>query len=132
MPTIVVGYLPTPEGEAALDRAVEEARLRGARLVVINSQRGGKTADYEDLAFTDEQVKTVSSRLEGAGVEHEVRGLVLGNEPFDDVVAVAEAETADRRPADDGVDGVPREDCLVVSAHFPSWRCVGALGRLCS
>jgi nucleotide-binding universal stress UspA family protein len=95
MPTIVVGYVPKPEGEAALDRAVEEARLRGAKLVVINSQRGGKTADYEDLALTDEQVKSVESRLETAGIDHEVRGLVLGNEPADDVVGVAEELGAD-------------------------------------
>ena len=27
---IVVGYVPSPEGRAALDRAIEEARLRGA------------------------------------------------------------------------------------------------------
>ena len=95
MPTIVVGYVPKPEGDAALDRAVDEARLRGARLIVVNSQRGGKTADYEDLAFTDEQVKSVEARLEGAGVEHEVRGLVRGNDPAEDVVAVAEEFGAD-------------------------------------
>ena len=34
---IVVGYVPTPEGRAALDRAIEEARLRGLRLVVVNA-----------------------------------------------------------------------------------------------
>ncbi|NLT29751.1 MAG: universal stress protein, partial [Propionibacterium sp.] len=33
--TIVVGYVPRPEGKAALERAVEEAQLRGATLVVV-------------------------------------------------------------------------------------------------
>lgn len=90
MSTIVVGYVPKPEGEAALERAVEEARLRAAKLVVVNSQRGGKTADYGELAITDEQVEGVRLRLQEAGIEHEVRGLVLGNEPAEDVVGLAE------------------------------------------
>jgi len=95
MPTIVVGYVAKPEGDAALDRAVAEAQLRGAKLVVINSQRGGKTADYGELALTDEQVNAVRIRLENAGVEFEVRGLVLGNDPADDVVGVADEIGAD-------------------------------------
>lgn len=90
MSTIVVGYVPKPEGEAALERALAEARLRGAKLVVVNSQRGGKTADYGDLAITDEQVEGVKDRLRDSGVEHEVRGLVLGNEPAEDVVGLAD------------------------------------------
>ena len=95
MTTIVVGYVPRPEGEAALERAVVETRLRGAKLVVVNSQRSGKTAEYEDLTLTDEQVKALEARLDAAGVDHEVRGLVLGNEPADDVVGIADQLGAD-------------------------------------
>ena len=36
-PLIVVGYSPRPEGRAALRRALSEARLRGAALVVVNT-----------------------------------------------------------------------------------------------
>ena len=39
--TIVVGYVSTKEGEAALERAFEECRLRKDKLVVIHSDRGG-------------------------------------------------------------------------------------------
>ena len=46
--SIVVGFVPTNEGKAALRRAAEEAKLRSTRLVVINSNRGGK-----DLASDD-------------------------------------------------------------------------------
>jgi len=88
--TIVVGYLPSPEGEAAIERAVAEAKLRESTLIVVNSQRGGRTADYEDLALTDEQVKALRERLDSSGVKHEVRGLVRGNDPAEDLVAVAE------------------------------------------
>ena len=41
MGTVVVGYVPKPEGEAALARAIDEAKLRGDKLVVVNSHRGG-------------------------------------------------------------------------------------------
>jgi nucleotide-binding universal stress UspA family protein len=95
MGTIVVGYVPSPEGEAALERAVEEARLRGASLVVVNSQRGGRTADYEELALTEEQVQVIHDRLHEAGVEHDVRGLVRGKDPAEDLISVADETSAE-------------------------------------
>ena len=95
MATIVVGYVPSPEGEAALDRAISEAQLRKASLIIVNSQRGGRTADYEELEISDEHVKEIGVRMQDAGVKHEVRGLVRGNDPADDVVSVAEECNAD-------------------------------------
>ena len=52
MGTIVVGYVPKPEGDAALDRAIEEAKLRGDKLVVVNSHRGGREFDRDESAKT--------------------------------------------------------------------------------
>jgi nucleotide-binding universal stress UspA family protein len=95
MGTIVVGYVPSPEGEAALDRAVDEAKLRGSNLLVVNSQRGGRTADYEEMALTNEQVQVIHDRLHAAGIEHDVRGLIRGNDPADDLVAIAEEASAE-------------------------------------
>ena len=40
MSAVVVGYIPTPEGRAALARGITEAKLRDARLVVVNTTRG--------------------------------------------------------------------------------------------
>ena len=42
---IIVGYVPKPEGRAALGRAIEEAKLRGGRLVVVNASRGDALVD---------------------------------------------------------------------------------------
>jgi nucleotide-binding universal stress UspA family protein len=95
MATIVVGYVPSPEGEAALDRAIDEAKLRGSNLLVVNSQRGGRTADYEEMALTNEQVEVIHDRLHGEGIEHDVRGLIRGNDPADDLVAIAEEVSAE-------------------------------------
>ncbi len=86
--TIVVGYVPKPEGEAALSRAVEEARLRGEDLVVVNSTSGGA---YVDASWaTDEQLAAVQERVSAAGVPYELVHTVVGKEPADHVVEVAE------------------------------------------
>jgi nucleotide-binding universal stress UspA family protein len=89
MGTIVVGYVPKPEGRAALRRAAEEARLRSSRLVVVNSHRGGREFDREDAVETETQLEEVRSELREAAVEHEVRQLVRGMDPAEDLVNVA-------------------------------------------
>jgi nucleotide-binding universal stress UspA family protein len=89
MGTIVVGYVPKPEGKAALRRAAEEAKLRGSRLVVVNSHRGGREFDRDDAIESEAQLQEVKAELEGHGVEHEVRQLVRGMDPAEDLVNVS-------------------------------------------
>jgi len=89
MGTIVVGYVPKPEGKAALRRAAEEATLRGSRLVVVNSHRGGREFDRDDAIDSEAQLDEVKKMLDEAGVEHEVRQLVRGMDPAEDLVNVA-------------------------------------------
>ena len=95
MTTIVVGYVPKSEGRAALRRAAEEARLRGARLVVINSARGGRDFDADDAIRSDAELEAVRTELAEASVEAEVRQLVRGLDVADDLIAVAEETSAD-------------------------------------
>ncbi|WP_222871467.1 hypothetical protein [Nonomuraea sp. PA05] len=45
--TVLVGYLPTPEGEAAVSAALAEASRRDEPLVVLNSPRQGALVDPE-------------------------------------------------------------------------------------
>jgi nucleotide-binding universal stress UspA family protein len=92
---IVVGFVATNEGRAALRRACEEARLRSTRLVVVNSNRGGKELTGEDAARYETELAAVQRELTDAGVEHEVRQLVRGQEPAEDLIAVAEEVGAD-------------------------------------
>jgi nucleotide-binding universal stress UspA family protein len=92
---VVVGYVPTEEGRAALRRAASECKLRNTRLVVINSNRGGKDLDATDAARYEEELATVRSELDAAGISHEVRQLVRGLEPAEDIIAVAEEVAAD-------------------------------------
>jgi nucleotide-binding universal stress UspA family protein len=93
--SIVVGYVPTKEGRAALRRAAEEAQLRQTRLIVIHSERGGKDFDGDDVRAYEAELARVQQDLEAAGVAHEVRQLVRGMEPAEDLIAVAEETGAD-------------------------------------
>ncbi|NUO36516.1 MAG: universal stress protein [Dermatophilaceae bacterium] len=92
---IVVGYVATKEGRAALKRAAEECVLRGTKLVVINSHRGGKDFDANEASQFETELARVQAVLEEKGLEHEVRQLVRGNDPAEDLISVAEEEKAD-------------------------------------
>jgi nucleotide-binding universal stress UspA family protein len=89
MGSIVVGYVAKPEGRAALRRAAEESRLRGAKLVVVNSRRAGRDADRNDASDADPELEAVHAELTDAGVDHEVRQVVRGTDPADDLINVA-------------------------------------------
>ena len=92
---IVVGYVPTKEGRAALRRAADESLLRKSKLIVINSQRGGRDFDGAEAERFEAELSRIQGELDEVGVEHEVRQLVRGNEPAEDLIAVAEEESAD-------------------------------------
>jgi len=86
--TVLVGWVPKPEGEAALDRAIFEAKLRGEDLVVLNTTSG---ASYADASYaTDEQVQQVQDKLAASGVTHDVRHAVHGKQPSAEVLEMAE------------------------------------------
>src|SRR5687767_4517383 len=68
--TVVVGYIPTPEGRAALDLAVVEARLRRAPLVIVNVHRDDALSDLR-LA-TDESLAALQQEIASSGVAVDV------------------------------------------------------------
>ena len=88
--SIVVGYTPTPEGRAALRRAADECALRKVRLVVVNSQYGGQSYDGDESSRFDAELEDVRRRVENLGVEVEVRILVRGNGPAEDIIGIAD------------------------------------------
>ena len=95
MATIVVGYVPKPEGDAALDRAIEEGKLRSAKLVVVNSHRGGDEFDAAAATRAEEALAKVEARLRGAGVDYDLRQLVRGFEPAEDLIGIADSVGAE-------------------------------------
>lgn len=85
---IVVHYQPNPEGAAALDRAIAEARLRGDALTVIASGTSDRRA--APAYITDEQLAALRSTLAGTGVEHDVHRALDDIDPAHDVLKHAE------------------------------------------
>ena len=90
--SIVVGYLATVEGRAALDAAVRESALRKERVIVVVSTRSDEPSEQQhDL---DVALASVHAELEAAGVEHEIRVLV-GGDVADDLLGTAEDSRAE-------------------------------------
>jgi nucleotide-binding universal stress UspA family protein len=85
MPTVVLGYVPKPEGEAALAASISEARLRQADLVVVNAHRAHH-GDSDDSAELDD----VRARAEAAGVAVDVRHPETNLEASEDLLAIAD------------------------------------------
>jgi nucleotide-binding universal stress UspA family protein len=90
--TIVVGYVPTPEGEAALTAAVSEARLRQQPLHVVNSSRGDALLDSRFAS--QEALAAVKARLDEAGVVYEIAQEVRGHDASEEVVDAADRVNA--------------------------------------
>ena len=86
--TIVVGFVPTPEGDAALRAAVDESRLRDQPLHVVNSSRGDALADPRFASAG--AIDGVRSRLDAAGVVYEIEQQVRGDDAADEVVEAAD------------------------------------------
>jgi nucleotide-binding universal stress UspA family protein len=95
MGTVVVGYVPKPEGEAALSKAIDEAKLRKIKLVVVNSHRGGQDFDAAAARRAEEEMEAVRARLDESGVSYDLRQLVRGFEPAEDLISIAEANQAE-------------------------------------
>ena len=74
--TIVIGYVPTPVGEAALEAGLAEARAHGDDVVVLNSPRRRSTVDGEliDEAAADELVARAAAAGVTARVDHSDHG----------------------------------------------------------
>lgn len=81
-PVIVVGYSTKPEGRAALRRSLTEARLRGARLVVVRTS--------PDAAGTE-----LDADLASSGVAYEVATPAEELDPAEELMAAADRTGAE-------------------------------------
>jgi nucleotide-binding universal stress UspA family protein len=65
--SIIVGFVPTPAGEAALSAGIAEAQLRKQDLVIVNSAREGALVDKAVAA--EDVLARASRQAEEAGVK---------------------------------------------------------------
>ncbi|CCG02595.1 universal stress protein [Blastococcus saxobsidens] len=86
--TVLVGYVPTPEGDAAFGAALAEARRRSEPLVVLNSPRGGAPVST-DVA-PENAVRRMRERAVEYGVALDLRQHTHSGDAADEVLRVAE------------------------------------------
>jgi nucleotide-binding universal stress UspA family protein len=90
---ILVGYIPTAEGIAAVDWAIAEAQQHGASLFVLNT---GKDGNYADPQFaTAEDIDALDAQLGSAGLAHTMRRPTDGVNAADSLLTAAEQNDAD-------------------------------------
>ena len=85
--TVVAGYIPTPEGLAAVDYGIEMARQHETRLVVVNTGHHGNNAHPNFATAAD--IDALDARLRDLDLEHEVRQATGGRSAADEILATA-------------------------------------------
>lgn len=88
--TVLVGYVPSPLGAAALRAAVEQARFRAEPVLVVNTSRGDAYVDPR-LAQDDDLARVVQE-LTAEGVPHSIRQLVRGRDAAEEIAEIVESE----------------------------------------
>ncbi|GAA1568699.1 universal stress protein [Kribbella sancticallisti] len=86
---ILVGYVPTAEGEAALDAAAAEAELRGGSVLLLNTHRDDGHPDprYADQAELD----AAEARLRERGVSVTIQQAIGTGDVAHELLRAAEA-----------------------------------------
>ena len=90
--SIIVGFVPTPAGEAALSAGIAEAQLRKQDLVIVNSAREGALVDKAVAA--EDVLARASRQAEEAGVKATVIQPPYQHDLADEVLEVAREANA--------------------------------------
>jgi nucleotide-binding universal stress UspA family protein len=94
MTTVVLGYVPKPEGEAALAAAISEAKLRSADVAIVNAHRARHDDSGWEQRMTTELAE-VQERVEAEGITVQIRTPQSELEPADDLISIAAELDAD-------------------------------------
>lgn len=92
---IVAGFLRSPEGRAALQRAIAETRLRDGELLVVHSMRGGERDELENVLTYREEFEELEKQLAEEDITYRLVEYARGNAPSEDLLQAAEDENAD-------------------------------------
>lgn len=95
MTKVIVGYVLSPEGDAALTAGIEAARLLDAELLVMNSSRGGDAEQEDEVVAMWEAGDDIADRLASKGIPYRLAEHVLGNSPSKDLIDLAVDEGAE-------------------------------------
>jgi nucleotide-binding universal stress UspA family protein len=84
---IVVGYVPTPEGLAAVDYAIGQAQQGDATLVIVNS--GVRGYDSDPSYARSDDWDALEKRLTSLGIAHEMRQAAQALSPAEEILEAA-------------------------------------------
>jgi nucleotide-binding universal stress UspA family protein len=79
---IVVGYSSKPEGRAALRRSIDEAKLRGSKLIVVHTS-------------SEAEVAELNTELASSGLAYEVAVPTDDLDPAEELIAAADRTGAE-------------------------------------
>ena len=86
--TILVAYVPRPEGQAALEKGIEMAKSQNETLLVVNTSPGGSK---ENASFADVQdYERVEEILANCGIEAELKQFVRGKTAVEEIDELVE------------------------------------------
>jgi nucleotide-binding universal stress UspA family protein len=85
--TVLVGYVPSPEGEAALRAGIDEARRRGENVLVVNTSRGDA---YVDPLFAQKpDLAHVRENLAALEIDFDIRQVLGGRDAAEEIIELA-------------------------------------------
>jgi nucleotide-binding universal stress UspA family protein len=87
--SVIVGYMSTERGRAALELGISEAKLRNTDLVVVHSLHGAGVDDDEDVVASDRELEIIDEELSKEGITYSIHNFVRGNAPAEDIVQAA-------------------------------------------
>ncbi|KPN18614.1 MULTISPECIES: universal stress protein [Arthrobacter] len=92
MASVIVGYVPAPEGAAALSHARREAKLQEDRLLIVNVRTTGRGLghghSHGDDATTE--LELIAAELRGSGQDFEILHPEGDYDPADEILRAAE------------------------------------------
>ena len=84
--TVLLAYIHTPAGDAALTAAVQETRWRATDAVVVNVTR--PVAEVDAPISAEQGLDAVAALFQEAGVEVEIRQLPASSDRAGDILTV--------------------------------------------
>lgn len=90
--TIIVAYVPRPEGQAALEKGIEIAKRDNERLVVVNAGPGGNKEDPSvALGYEGERIEKL---LAESGLNAEFKQYIRGESAVSEIEALVDSLNA--------------------------------------
>lgn len=92
---IVVGFIRSPEGEAAITHAIAEARRRDAELLVVHSMRGGTRDEEREVHTYRKAFEQLEKQLTEEDVRFRLVEYARGNDVAEDLLTAVREEDGD-------------------------------------